>query len=328
MTGNILTNRRELVFIYDVRDSNPNGDPDDENRPRMDLDGYNIVTDVRLKRTIRDYWLRTKDGQSGCHVLIRRELKPESGNLMTMEDLITSSLGLDPEKLQDSKKKEYRKQALQDIASKLPETFIDVRCFGSAVTIKGATHSITGPVQFAIGRSLNKPQIKSYTITTTFASQEERGAGTFGEFHVVDYSLIAFHSVICEYNARITGMSENDAQLVFEGLWKGTELLNTRSKFNHSPRLLFSVVSKVSQFQIGDLDRKFQITKEENIKNANDAKINISELIKAIEENKDHIEKIELSSDNSLTFVTEEGETKDITALIKEIGVPVTILSF
>ena len=81
-----IEKRRELIFIYTVRDANPNGDPDDENRPRMDMDGYNIVTDVRLKRTIRDF-LAT----SGESILIDRKFDTE-GNILNIEKLITEKM--------------------------------------------------------------------------------------------------------------------------------------------------------------------------------------------------------------------------------------------
>lgn len=321
MLSEILRNRREILFVYDVTDANPNGDPDDENRPRMDEDGYNIVTDVRLKRTIRDYWLKKLAGQTidgaKTDVLVRRELITESGTVKPMGDLILDSLGLDKDKI--AKDRKYQADALNTIITKLPETFLDVRAFGSAATVKGASHHFTGAVQFGLGRSLNKPNIKSLTITTTFASEAGRAAGTFGEYHVVDYSLIAFHGIACEYTAKISGLSETDLNLVFQGLWDGTRLLNTRSKFNHNPRLLLSVKSKTAKFQIGGIDQYISLKNGEAVKGIKDVTLDLTNLVEQLVEYKDDLEAIGFKEDPSLTFYFNEKEHADFSSVIASV---------
>jgi len=82
----VIDNRRELVLLYSLRESNPNGDPDDENRPRTDDEGYALVSDVIIKRTIQDYWL-----SNGEKVLVRREYDAEEG-IYDMDRLITEIL--------------------------------------------------------------------------------------------------------------------------------------------------------------------------------------------------------------------------------------------
>ena len=154
----IIEQRREIVFVYDVTDANPNGDPDDGNRPRMDENGYNIVTDVRLKRTIRDYWDRTLSGKSGFDILVKKRIDPDTAFRKTKGDLVVDALGIDTKKLGKSKAdREYTTKVLKSIITDIPAKFIDPRCFGAAVTLEHATYSHVGPVQFAIGRSLNKP---------------------------------------------------------------------------------------------------------------------------------------------------------------------------
>ncbi len=312
MTEDIVDRRRELLFLYDVTDSNPNGDPDNENLPRMDLDGYNIVTDVRLKRTIRDYWLKTKHDDPKMQVLIRREIEMEKGNVLNMEDLVSKALQL--------KKDMKKEKKLIKIIEELPEIFIDLRCFGAAITVKGANYSFTGPVQFAIGRSLNKPIINSLTITTTFAAGEEKGAGTFGSFHVVDYSLIQFHGLICEQNAKETKMTKDDLKNLYEGLWFGTKLLNTRSKFNHIPRMLFSIVSKEKEFQIGGIDKLVSLAEEDGIKKITEAKIILKKLIDRLIQYKDRIEKIELLLGDDIQLYNDNEKIDDLKKFLEEKG--------
>lgn len=311
-------NRREILFLYDVKDSNPNGDPDDNNRPRMDEKGFNIVTDVRLKRTIRDYWLNTLKGEEGFNILIRKELSSEGGSIKTMEDLVLDALDIDKGKLAEKKNKEYIRSVLGKILTELPKIFIDTRCFGAAVTVKNANQSHTGPIQFSIGRSLNKPQINSYTITTTFASGEEKGAGTFGEFHGVDYSLILFHGIACEYTAIKTGMSEDDLKKVYQGLWFGTKLLNTRSKFNHNPRMIIEIISKENEFQIGGLDNCIKCDPVENVESNKDLIIDLNEFIDNINKFKDQISMINVISEG-LKYKGKTTEDNLMDLLKKEI---------
>lgn len=313
MTNNIVDRRRESLFLYDVTDSNPNGDPDNENLPRMDLDGYNIVTDVRLKRTIRDYWLKTKQDKPNMQVLIRRVVEEKNGSILNMENLVYDAL-------KETKKTDKSKLLLK-IMNDLPTKFIDIRCFGAAITVKGANHSFTGPMQFAIGKSLNKPTISTHTITTTFgATGEDKRAGTFGAFHIVDYSLLLFHGLLCEQNAKATEMTENDLINLYEGLWYGTKLLNTRSKFNHIPRLLLSVVSKEKEFQIGGLDKLVSLVDESGIKGITEVKIQLKDLIERLEEYKDDIEKIELITGNDLQLYFDNTKIDNLGKYLKDKG--------
>lgn len=312
MTNDIVNRRRELLFLYDVTDSNPNGDPDNENLPRMDLDGYNIVTDVRLKRTIRDYWLKTKQDTANMQVLIRRVVEEKKGTILSMERLVHEALG--------ENDKTDKVKLLLKIINDLPGIFIDIRCFGAALTVKGASHSFTGPMQFAIGKSLNKPTISTHTITTSFASGDDKGAGTFGAFHIVDYSLIQFHGLLCEQNAKATKMTKSDLISLYEGLWNGTKLLNTRSKFNHIPRLLLSVVSKEEQFQIGGLDRLVSLADENGVKQITEAKINLKNLIERLVEYKDSIEKIELITGDDLQLLNDSIKIDDLKKHLKDKG--------
>ena len=320
--SNTLEHRREIIFAYDVTDSNPNGDPDDDNRPRMD-DGYNIVTDVRLKRTIRDYWDRTLSGKVGFGVLVKRNIDPDA-YLRTMGGIVVEELGIDKAKL--AKDDKYRVSVVQRIMKEIPAKFIDARCFGAAVTLENASYSHVGPVQFAIGRSLNKPDVKSFTITTTFASDEKKTAGTFGEFHVVDYSLILFHGIASEYTAKDSGMAEGDLLHLYRGLWQGTKMLNTRSKFNHVPRFLISVVSKKDHFQIGGLDRTVKLTVEDGIKKVTDALVDITGLVDILKTNAGDIERIEVLSDASLRFKCDKEETSDLAQLLAKTGLDIATL--
>lgn len=325
-----LSNRREILFFYDVADSNPNGDPDDSNRPRIDENGMNIVTDVRLKRTIRDFWLKKYQNVDSKDVLVKRSIDDKEMTVLTMEDLVLRTINIDKKELEKKSKKEkadaYR-EILKKIISEIPKKFIDVRCFGAALTVKGANHSFTGPVQFSIGKSLNIPKVKSYTITTTFASGEGKGAGTFGEFHCVDYSLILFHGIACEYSAKYTSMTEQDLADLYLGLWKGTKMLNTRSKFNHNPRVIISIVSNKEKFQIGGLHNKIKISEKDGISSIKNAKIVLDDFITRIEEFKNQISKIEIFHDSEVTFSFNNEDSNNLEEILQNSGFNVEVLT-
>ena len=278
-----LYNRKEIIFLYSVRDTNPNGDPDDENRPRTDDENRIIVSDVRLKRTIRDYLL-TKDKES---VLIKQVIN-DNNEILNISDLITDKLG--------------NNISRQKIQREIPKLFIDVRLFGLTAAVKGAQTSITGPVQFSIGHSLNKPRIYTHTITSTISAASKAG-GAMGNFHILDYAMIAFEGVICPHLAKISQMNDSDLNKLYCGLWMGTKILHSRSKMNHIPKLLIVIVSKNSDFLIGGLAYLLSMNDE-----SKEDVVNFTSFIDKILEYEDKIEKIEYIVDNDLKCIYKDKE--------------------
>jgi CRISPR-associated protein Csh2 len=315
-----LKNRREIIFLYDVKDANPNGDPDESNRPRMDHEGHNIVTDVRLKRTIRDHWISKYDGLEGKEVLVKRSENVNDGTVRSMGDLIKLALNIkDDSKIERSR-----------IREEIPKTFIDTRFFGGAITLTGANVSITGPVQFGIGRSLNQPTVVQHTITTTFSSGEGKGTGTFGETHMVDYSLIAFPGIVAETTAKETKLMESDLPNLWDGLWNGTKNLNTRSKFNHNPRLLLVVISKEAEFQIGGLSRLLKVkvlNDKQKATSEKDVVLVLDDLVKRLKEFTSNISQIEVAEDKLLQAEL-NGSSGSVIELLKSTGIEVKTLVF
>jgi len=274
---NYLKNRSEFLFIYDVKDANPNGDPLDENKPRIDEEtGQVIVTDVRLKRTIRDYLATVK----GLDVFII-EMRDEEGNLRTKED---------------------RTAYFNDDPDLILEKCIDMRLFGATTAIKGKTITWTGPVQFKFGRSLHKIDgpvlIKG---TTVMPSQEGKKQGTFREEWIVPYALIAFHGVANEHSAQETHLTKNDLDLMVEAMWNGTKDLITRSKFGQMPRLLLRIVYREdSDFYIGELDKLVKWVpenglREQQVRDITQGTLEVGELLNAIEKHQDRIDHVEVA---------------------------------
>ena len=289
-----LKNRSEFLFIYDVKDANPNGDPLDENKPRVDEEtGQIIVTDVRLKRTIRDYLATVK----GLDVFII-EMRDEDGNLRTKED---------------------RSADFNDDPDLILEKCIDMRLFGATTAIKGKTITWTGPVQFKYGRSLHKVDGPVFVKgTTVMPSKEGKKQGTFREEWIVPYALIAFHGVANEYAAKNTRLTEDDLALMVEAMWNGTKDLITRSKFGQMPRLLLRIVYKEgSDFYIGDLDKLVtwipkEGFREEQVRDITQGTLKVENLLDAIAKYQDKIDHVEIAVHDRL--VTEP----DILKVLKE----------
>lgn len=308
---NVIKNRSEILFVYDVTDANPNGDPIDENKPRIDEEtGINIVTDVRLKRTVRDYLHDFRKQE----IFVREETDAE-GNRRTKESIFA----------------EY----------KTPEEVIkrclDVRLFGGTFALKSdkkkskkseseepqdtkeekeeRAFSITGPVQFKFGRSLHRVDLTYIKGTTVMPSGKGKEQGTFTEKYILPYSLIAFYGIVNEnaaQNQKIP-LTEEDIKLLLDGIWFGTKNLISASKVGQMPRLLLRVVHKEKNFHIGELDKriKFVFTKNDTeLRSITDGQLDITELVSVFVKNKDKIEKIYYKADEHLSFVLDKKETK------------------
>ncbi len=283
-----IKNRSEILFIYDVTDANPNGDPVDENKPRIDEEtGINFITDVRLKRTIRDYLYDYKKQE----VFIRGIIDEKSQNLITKETRLDSFKN----------------------SNELIEKCIDVRLFGATTAVKEKTMTLTGPVQFKYGHSLHKVDLTYIKGTTVMPSGQEKKQGTFTEKYILPYSLIAFYGVVNENAAQNQNinLTQEDVDLMLEAMWNGTKNLLSTSKAGQMPRLLVWIEHKEKNYHIGELDKMvhFIIDKEdEEIRSLSDGTLDVTELINMIKRNIERINRIRYKVDERLRL-SYNGET-------------------
>lgn len=288
-----IKNRSEIIFLYDVKDNNPNGDPLNENKPRIDEETFeNFVTDVRLKRTIRDYIAR--QGNEPPNKIFMLAERKENRCLESMKDISEKFENID----------------------ELISSCIDIRLFGGTLALKASkddkkgdnNHAITGPVQFRPGRSMHRVVIKENQITRTVPNEQDKTQGTFGFDQRLYYSLIKFYGVINENTAKDTNLSEQDVDLLLKAMWFGTKELITRSKIGHMPRLLIKV-DYVPGYFIGDLDSKVKLVKndenmpDEHIRSIDDYKIDLTELKNVLNAKRDKIVGISFAKDSDLKFV-------------------------
>lgn len=290
----IISNRSELLFLYDIENANPNGDPLNENRPRFDTENSTIlVTDVRLKRTIRDYWYEYKNfnGQGENQDVFVRETTYKDG---------------DKEYIKDGKR---RAKDFGEQASIILKKCIDIRVFGGVIPLSNDSITYIGPVQFQMGKSLNKTEIVEEQGTGAFASGEKKSQATFRTEYKVPYAVVGFNGVINEKSACYSSMNEDDKALLYEGIWEGTKNLISRSKFGQAPIFLLTIDYK-EPFYIGNLRQRLKLDcgekNEIQIRSTSDFKLDVTELIDVLKANKEKIEDLSLKIDSRLTLVYKE----------------------
>lgn len=290
--ANSIQNRSEVLFLYDVSDVNPNGDPLNENKPRIDhLTEKCMVTDVRLKRTVRDYLSKYEDKD----IFVAEEQKEDGKLKSRKEKLREISENMDDLDMEENPKK---------FAREVIQSFIDLRLFGATIAVEEDTITQIGPVQFNFGRTLHEVEPEFVKGTTVLPSGEGKKQGTFTEIYVLPYALIGFHGLVNENAASETSLDRDDIDLLLKGLWNGTKNLITRSKVGQMPRMLVEVVYKESNYHIGDLDDGIELeTEYENpkkIRSPEDYVLDCAQFSDALEENKDKIDKIRYRLNSNL----------------------------
>lgn len=306
-----LENRHEILFLYEAKDCNPNGDPLDENRPRTDPEtGETTVTDVRIKRTIRDYFLQiepdaSKRIEKGTEILIRDTYKKD-GFLAQGKDRAESFIDDNVKK----KKGIEKLNALQEVVLK---SCIDARLFGCAIPLgtKEASLKLTGPVQFMpFNRSLHRVSPQMVQQTAAFAGSATATQKSFAERWILPYALVAVYGVVNEYAAKTTKMTQADFNSMLKALWLGTSSLNTHSKIGHDP-LMLMVVESEPGYKIGALQSRIKITEktveDTAIRSHEHYKLDLYELMEAARKNKNVI-RASVLQDSKLSCI--DGETK------------------
>lgn len=281
----IINHRYEALFIYEAKDCNPNGDPLDENRPRTDPEtGEATISDVRIKRTVRDYFLSLEPDveqrlAAGREVLIRDTLKAD-GYLSEGKDRAEQFLS----EAVKGKKGEEKRRLLE---SAVLRGCIDARLFGATLPLGKNEPSLqlTGPVQFsAFNRSLHRVSPTLVQQTAAYAGSASANQKSFAERWLLPYALIAAYGVANETAARTTGLSEADLDLLWQGLWRGTAALNTHSKLGHDP-LLLVVAQYQPGYRLGALPRRIALTdktaEDTALRSTRDFRLDVSELLAA-----------------------------------------------
>jgi CRISPR-associated protein Csd2 len=212
-----IANRYDFVYLFDVRNGNPNGDPDAGNMPRMDAEtGRGLMTDVALKRKIRNYVAMARGDAPGHDIYMQ-----ERAVLNRAHERAYTALNLKSE----SKKLPKDEAKARELTAWMCGNFFDIRAFGAVMSTEVNTGQVRGPVQFTFAESIDPIVPMEISITRSSVTNEkdaEKNERTMGRKHIVPYGLYRAHGFISGRLAndtkKGTGFSETDLSLVWEAL--------------------------------------------------------------------------------------------------------------
>ncbi len=271
--------KSEILFLYEGKFTIPNGDPFTGEQRYDEETKHILVSDVRIKRFIRDYFIEQNQIVPNKYEVFVfndksqiAEGSKESGASARMQSLWAKYY---PTNKPDKKQ-------LPKIAIELMQKCIDVRLFGGISTEKDAAVNITGPVQFALlNPSLNKSDLRIHQNTSLFSSSADKSRGAIGTTSVVPYSLNQIHGWINPYSAKESNLNQEDIDEMFSALWNSINNSNTRSKSNQNSLLLVQIIYNNANDKLYGIDRLIAIKtdkEEEQIREMSDYKFDFSEL--------------------------------------------------
>lgn len=249
--GEAIKNRYEFVILFDVENGNPNGDPDAGNLPRIDPEsGYGIVTDVCLKRKIRNYVETVKEDSEGYKIYIKEDVPLNRSDNTAYEYLKTNE-----KDIKELKKKDP--DVDRKIRDFMCENFYDIRTFGAVMTtfVKAALNcgQVRGPVQLGFARSIDPIISQEVTITRVAITTEkdaENKSTEMGRKNIVPYALYRAEGYISANLAcKVTGFSEEDLELLWESIINMFEIDHSAARGKMAVREL--IVFKHSK-ELGD----------------------------------------------------------------------------
>lgn len=208
----MLNNRYEFVMIFDVENGNPNGDPDAGNSPRVDAEtGHGYITDVCIKRKIRNYVELVKEGVPGYNILIKPDRSLNSKFASAYRD-----------KNIQSDKKTVTSGELETAREYMCQNYFDVRVFGAVMsTGDNPCGIVRGPVQISFAKSVSPINIDEVTITRQAKTTDERAEASdteIGRKHIIPYALYRAEGYVSAALANKTFMTEADLDLLWEAI--------------------------------------------------------------------------------------------------------------
>jgi CRISPR-associated protein Csd2 len=207
-----MINRYDFVYLFDVKDGNPNGDPDAGNLPRVDAEtGHGLVTDVALKRKVRNFVGLTYDEQPPYEIYVK-----EKAVLNRQHERAYQEYSLKPE----PKKLPKKVEDAEKVTGFMCKNFYDIRTFGAVMTTEVNCGQVRGPVQFTFGRSL-EPVIASEHAITRMAVTNEKDLEkerTMGRKFTIPYGLYRTHGFVSVPLAERSGFSDDDLELLWRSL--------------------------------------------------------------------------------------------------------------
>jgi CRISPR-associated protein Csd2 len=238
--GEVIKNRYDFVVLFEVENGNPNGDPDAGNMPRIDMEtNQGIVTDVCLKRKIRNYVEVAKENEDGYRIYIKERVPLNRSDAEAYQ-----ALGIDPKKVKE-KKKDNENIDLE-IRDYMCREFFDIRTFGAVMTtfVKDKLNcgQVRGPVQLGFAKSVDPIIPQEITITRVAITTESDAEGKnteMGRKYIVPYGLYRVEGYVSANLARkVTGFTEEDLELLWTAIINMFELDHSAARGNMSVRKL------------------------------------------------------------------------------------------
>lgn len=254
----VIKNRYDFVFLFDVKDGNPNGDPDQVNLPRVDMeDQHGLVTDVCIKRKVRNY------------VMLEKELAPPFDIFIREEQVLNTII--------DKADGEGIKERQGDLC----QNYFDIRTFGAVLsTGKKGAGTVRGPVQFTFSRSEDRIYQAEHSITRCAVTTKEEAesqkkrehASTFGRKATVPYALYRMHGFVSAMDARKTRFSEEDLKLLWKSLINAFEHDRAAARGEMNPRklVIFKHSSHLGNALSGELFDRVTISKKSELPRSKD----------------------------------------------------------
>lgn len=304
-------NRSELLFMYDAQDCNPNGNPIGDNRPRRDPDtGQGIVTDVRLKRYLRDQLL-----DDGFDIYVKK-VDGESKTRTTLIKDVLDMVG-DAEEIDE----------VEDLGTDFLQAATDVRYFGATLSFKASDdeedeafreglndvlpNHYQGPVQFLPAKSLNEvEENEEYdSLTSVISTGEEKRQGGFDlDDKRIKYGIFPFWGLIDNNNAESTQLTQEDVERLDTLCWRALKNQTTsRSKLGQEPRLYLRIEYEEENYHIGGLHEMLNLADESvaSLRSVSDVVVDATELVTTLNEASDRIKQLHLVGDDRLTIQVE-----------------------
>jgi CRISPR-associated protein Csh2 len=318
-----VSNRSEIVFLYDAVDANPNGNPlSGANRPRKDpITDQAIVTDVRLKRYLRDQL--EADGH-GVYITSKRDEYAK-----TREELLKDSLGVtDPEDIGENAFEGFLENAA------------DTRYFGATFSIDTSDDDIieavqdqlpdhlTGPVQFSPGKSLH-PTVENEeynSLTSVIGTAEGKEQGGFDlDDHRLKYALIGFHGLVDEHGAEDTSLTEEDVARLDTLCWRAIKNQTvTRSKIGQEPRLYLRAEYTEDRFHIGGLTHDLDTVEDDEAarayRNVRDVTLDATALLDRLADHASAIDTVHVAVDDVIPIQADGEPVSFADALQDRLG--------
>ncbi len=264
-----LENRYDFVFFFDVENGNPNGDPDSGNMPRLDPEtNHGIVTDVCIKRKIRNYVEITRQGETGYNIYIREKAVLNNEHKKAYESLNIEIPANNRAPAEEDAKK---------VKAWMCQNFFDIRAFGAVMTTEVNCGQVKGPVQLSFAKSVEPVVPLEITITRMAVTNERdlEKERTMGRKYIIPYGLYRMEGFVSAFLANETGFGESDLNLLWEALInmfdhdrsaaRGKMTLRKLFIFKHSSKLgnapvhkLFSLISCKRSVENGKPARRFE----------------------------------------------------------------------